>query len=33
MQSVSNDREYWKKRLASGELENEFIEIIVEDNA
>lgn len=26
------DREYWQKRLANGELENEFIEIIVEDN-
>jgi ATP-dependent HslUV protease ATP-binding subunit HslU len=25
------DREYWKKRLDKGELENEFIEIIVED--
>ncbi|AIF52134.1 ATP-dependent protease ATPase subunit HslU [Pelosinus sp. UFO1] len=25
------DREYWRKRLNSGELENEFIEIIVED--
>ncbi|MDF2635809.1 MAG: ATP-dependent hsl protease ATP-binding subunit hslU, partial [Pelosinus sp.] len=27
------NREYWKKRLDSGELENEFIEIIVEDTA
>lgn len=27
------DREYWKKRLDNGELENEFIEIIVEDTA
>lgn len=27
-----HDREYWKKRLDNGELENEFIEIIVEDN-
>jgi len=27
------DREYWKKRLENGELENEFIEIIVEDTA
>lgn len=26
------DREYWKKRLDGGELENEFIEIIVEDS-
>lgn len=28
-----NDREYWKKRLHDGELENEFIEIIVEENS
>lgn len=27
------DREYWKKRLNNNELENEFIEIIVEDTA
>ena len=26
-------REFWRKRLANGELENEFIEIIVEDNS
>ncbi|SFL71983.1 ATP-dependent protease ATPase subunit HslU [Pelosinus propionicus] len=26
------NREYWKKRLDNGELENEFIEIIVEDS-
>lgn len=26
------DREYWRKRLSNGELENEFIEIIVEDS-
>ena len=33
VQITGNDREYWQKRLANGELENEFIEIIVEDNA
>jgi len=33
IQISGNDREYWRKRLANGELENEFIEIIVEDNA
>jgi len=33
IQITGNDREYWQKRLANGELENEFIEIIVEDNA
>ena len=33
MQFPSVGREFWKKRLADGELENEFIEIIVEDNA
>ncbi|MBP2628606.1 MAG: ATP-dependent hsl protease ATP-binding subunit hslU [Firmicutes bacterium] len=32
IQSNGNDREYWQKRLSNGELENEFIEIIVEDN-
>lgn len=32
-QNTGNDREYWQKRLENGELENEFIEIIVEDNA
>ena len=33
IQTTDNDREYWQKRLVNGELENEFIEIIVEDNA
>jgi len=33
IQNAGNDRECWQKRLANGELENEFIEIIVEDNA
>lgn len=32
-QIIGNNREYWLNRLANGELENEFIEIIVEDNA
>ncbi len=30
---TDSDHEYWQKRLANGELENEFIEIIVEDNS
>ena len=33
IQIMGNDREYWRKRLSNGELENEFIEIIVEDNS
>ncbi len=30
---IEEDKAYWQKRLAAGELENEIIEIIVEDNA
>jgi len=30
---IKEDKAYWQKRLATGELENEIIEIIVEDNA
>lgn len=33
LQIVGKDTEYWQKRLSNGELENEFIEIIVEDHA
>jgi len=32
IQIPGNDREYWQKRLVNGELESEFIEIIVTDN-
>ncbi|MDR3563814.1 MAG: ATP-dependent protease ATPase subunit HslU [Negativicutes bacterium] len=28
-----NDREYWRQRLVNGELEDELIEILVEDNS
>ena len=31
--AINDSREYWQTRLKNGELEDEFIEIIVEDNA
>jgi len=31
--AINDGREYWQTRLKNGELEDEFIEIIVEDNA